>query len=372
MIAKGCTIEHGYAALNYAFSKDKSVVLGGQHLVGTTPDDWLMEMKIVSECNTRVKRKFLRFEISPSTKESRILQDKDWKDLAAAFVKEMGLINHQSVCILHQDGKHKHIHIITNRVSLDGEVYKDKFIGKKAGQTAKKISDAVKWEDVNKISKSNRVACWNAICETLKEMNSYSWEKYKIGMKSRGYTITENYNSNGKLNGYNILFPGQTMTPGFKGMPASKLNRNCTIGNIRKLWWKHHKELQIAQLARNIAAWYASNNKGTVTEANLIKRTDGWALRAKVSGLQQLGETVDAYYAKIINTLTDYDRVLLVDSIQNEFNRINDLDIQWQRLGYDESININSDEHEQIERPGSLIGTTASAGWIDAKKKKKR
>ena len=132
--------------------------------------------------------------------------------------------NNQCVVILHQDRKHFHLHIIANRVDRDGNIYNDKYIGRRAGEAAKIISQERKWKSVEDISKENKYKCWIAMKNTMKSMNSYSWDGFKSGMKEQGYHITENYRKDGSINGYYILMPGQTMTEKFKGLKASDIN----------------------------------------------------------------------------------------------------------------------------------------------------
>ncbi|MCS2542607.1 relaxase/mobilization nuclease domain-containing protein [Bacteroides fragilis] len=56
----------------------------------------------------------------------------------------MGLANHQYIIIRHsgteRDKEQAHLHILANRVSLSGELYRDNWIGKKATEAANAIA----------------------------------------------------------------------------------------------------------------------------------------------------------------------------------------------------------------------------------------
>lgn len=294
MIAKGTTISHGLEAMNYAVNKNKSIFVGANFLSGNNSEDWLIQMQLLHEGKSRMKKGFLRFEISLTHAEARQLSEiKDWEKLAGQFLKKMNLLdNHQCVCLLHRDTKHFHLHIIANRVDRDGSIYNDRFIGRKAVEAAQQISEERNWQSVEDVSKANKYKCWIAMKNTMKSMNSYSWEDFKEGMKAQGYCITENYRKDGSINGYYILMPGQTMTEKFKGLKASEVNRNCTYSNLHRMWAKEHPELKVAQ---DILSWYKNKGyTGRISDAAIIRRGyDGYAFRCKVDGVQQMGVPID-------------------------------------------------------------------------------
>lgn len=293
MIAKGTTISHGLEAMNYGVDKNKAVFVAANLLSGNSPEDWLIQMQLLHQGKSRMKKGFLRFEISMTHAEAKQLRNiKDWEKLAGQFLKKMDLYDNQCVILLHQDRKHLHLHIVANRVDINGNIYNDKYIGRRCGEAAKIISQERNWKSVEDISKENKYKCWNAMKNTMKSMNSYSWEGFKTGMKAQGYCITENYRKDGSINGYYILMPGQTMTEKFKGMKASEVNRNCTYANLQRMWAKEHPELKVAQ---DILNWYHNKGYGgRISEAAVIRRGyDGYAFRCKIDGVQQMGVPID-------------------------------------------------------------------------------
>ena len=56
------------------------------------------------------------------------------------FAKRMGLDNHQWVAVTHKDTDNRHIHIIANRISRDGEVYDTTFVSNRAARVVEEIS----------------------------------------------------------------------------------------------------------------------------------------------------------------------------------------------------------------------------------------
>lgn len=132
MIAKGKSISHGTAALEYDLSKqiagkDAATEVCRNGLYGTTGADMVQEMKPYFADFPNVRNNCLRFEVSPSIEESAQYTSEDWRKLADDFLTRMGLQNHQYVVIRHSGTESRknqaHLHILANRVSMSGELY---------------------------------------------------------------------------------------------------------------------------------------------------------------------------------------------------------------------------------------------------------
>ena len=104
MIAKGKSISHGTAALEYDLSKqiagkDAATEVCRNGLYGTTGADMVQEMKPYFADFPNVRNNCLRFEVSPSIEESAQYTSEDWRKLADDFLTRMGLQNHQYVVL---------------------------------------------------------------------------------------------------------------------------------------------------------------------------------------------------------------------------------------------------------------------------------
>ena len=89
----------------------------------------VQEMKPYFVDFPNVKNNCLRFEVSPSVEESAGMTNADWAKLGNDFMQRMGLMNHQYIIVKHsgteKNRRQAHLHILANRVSLSGELYKD-------------------------------------------------------------------------------------------------------------------------------------------------------------------------------------------------------------------------------------------------------
>jgi len=141
MIGKGKSISHGVAALEYDLAQEingqaVATEIARHELYGCTGAEMVQEMKPYHIDFPNVKNNCLRFEVSPAIEESAAFTDADWAELGNDFMQRMGLANHRYIIIRHSGTESKkeqaHLHILANRVSLSGELYRDNWIGKKA------------------------------------------------------------------------------------------------------------------------------------------------------------------------------------------------------------------------------------------------
>jgi hypothetical protein len=141
MIAKGKAIAHGGNALSYALREDKiERIVGKDMLDSDTPADILREMEAVNQHNYRCKNKYLRFEIGIAPQDSDKLTPDDMIRIARTFAARMGLDNHQWIACTHKDTGKPHIHLIANRIGVDGKVYDTTFMSNRSARIAEELS----------------------------------------------------------------------------------------------------------------------------------------------------------------------------------------------------------------------------------------
>jgi hypothetical protein len=141
MIAKGKAIAHGGNALSYALREDKiERIVGKDMLDSNTPADILREMEAVNQHNYRCKNKYLRFEIGIAPQDRDKLTPGDMIRIARTFAARMGLDNHQWIACTHKDTGKPHIHLIANRIGVDGKVYDTTFMSNRSARVAEELS----------------------------------------------------------------------------------------------------------------------------------------------------------------------------------------------------------------------------------------
>jgi hypothetical protein len=139
MIAKGKSIRHLGASINYAIAKEEAVVLD-KNIVAETPKEVAQEFQAFQERNHRCERNSLSFVISPTVQDGKEMNEDHLRSINASFLSKMGLENHQYIAFVHQNTPHKHIHLYVNRIDYQGKAYNDQFISNRCAHVAEGIA----------------------------------------------------------------------------------------------------------------------------------------------------------------------------------------------------------------------------------------
>lgn len=237
MIAKGKSISHGTAALEYDLAKEidgqiAATEIARHGLYGCTGAEMVQEMKPYHTDFPNVKNNCLRFEVSPSIEESATFTDADWTELGKDFMQRMGLTDHQYIIIRHTGTESKkeqaHLHILANRVSLSGELYRDNWIGKRATEAANDIAKERNFVQSQDIGKANRVEIKEAMDGVLKKMHGFELTKFKEELGKLGFKVREARASTGRLNGYYVTARSGTE------YKASQIGAGYTLAHIER------------------------------------------------------------------------------------------------------------------------------------------
>ena len=197
MIAKGKSISHGTAALEYDLAKEingeaAATEIHRHELFGCTGEDMVQEMKPYFVDFPNVKNNCLRFEVSPSVEESAGMTDADWAKLQYIIVKHSGT---------EKNRRQAHLHILANRVSLSGELYQDNWIGKRATEAANSIARERNLVQSKDIGKANREEIKQAMDDVLIRMQGFDLAGFSRELGQLGFKVREARASTGKLNG---------------------------------------------------------------------------------------------------------------------------------------------------------------------------
>ena len=171
----------------------------------------------------------------------------DWKKLqgiACEFIQAMKLQEHQVVAVTHKDTDNLHIHIIANRMSMNGVVYDTTFVSNKAARVAEELSRKHGLTIANEIRVEKRYQkpranqTREASKERLRTMaygllgkyanggvNGYA--SFRYDLRRQGVTVEQMKNKKGGIYGLKFLFEGQT----FK---ASEIGREFGYNSLLK------------------------------------------------------------------------------------------------------------------------------------------
>lgn len=265
MIAKGQSISHGSAMTNYATKHNRAdIVLTRNFDEGLTPLAMWGAMETIHQKyapkfrRKPVEKPTLRMEVSPSLEETKGWTLNDWYDYALRFLdgfkkevqtkdgkkKGAGKFNldrAQIFACLHFDAKSgiPHLHILINRIDLDGNLMNDSFVGESATKAAHAINVERGWELPEDIHDAHLKEITDACYYILHGMARYDWDTYKHGLESRGYKVKEQRDKQGVLHGYTILRGNSR----FKSSILGK-GRDLTASKLEATWKKLHPVAQ--------------------------------------------------------------------------------------------------------------------------------
>ena len=259
MIAKAKPISHGSAMTNYATKHNRADIVLTRNLdEGLTPlAMWGAMETIHQKYEPKFRRKpvtkpTLRMEVSPSLEETKGWTLNDWYQYALRFLEEFkkevqtkdgkkkgagkfNLDRAQIFACLHHDAKSgiPHLHILINRIDLDGNLMNDSFVGESAVKAAHTINVERGWELPEDIHDAHQKEITEACYDILRGLSRYDWDSYKLGLESRGYKVHEQRDKQGVLHGYTVL-------RGNSRFKSSKLGkgRDLTASKLEATWKK--------------------------------------------------------------------------------------------------------------------------------------
>lgn len=289
MIAKAKSIPHGAAMTNYATKHNRAnIVLTRNFDEGLTPlAMWGAMETIHQKYAPKFRRKpvtnpTLRIEVSPSLDETKGWTLNDWYEYALRFLEEFqkdvqakegkkkgkgkfNLDRAQIFACLHFDAKSgiPHLHILINRIDLDGNLMNDSFIGDSAVKAAHAINIERGWELPEDIHEAHEKEITETCYDILRGMSRYDWDCYKNGLESRGYKVHEQRDKQGVLHGYTILRGNSR----FKSSILGK-GRNLTAPRLEATWKKLHPVVQSVVKPNTTVGTSQTTERKPLTERN--------------------------------------------------------------------------------------------------------
>ncbi len=196
--------------------------------------------------------------------DDRQLTDKEWRQIAERYVKEMGFQDCPWTAMRHGQ---EHMHITVSRVQWDGRLASDAHDFRRSHQAARSIERAHGLVDASERSnparpqvqsgeraraeRTGQVAPRDTLRERLDQVLSRSAgtrEGYEAAMSSSGVRFVANEAKTGRMNGYRYGLTGHTDANGeqvwFKG---SQLGRDFT-------WSATQRRLNEHQAARSVGS----------------------------------------------------------------------------------------------------------------------
>lgn len=281
MIGKGKAIAHGGNALNYAMREGKMDRIVGRNLIdGDTPADILREFEMVSQHNYRCKNKFMRYEIGIAPQDIEKLKPGDMSKIARLFAHKMGLQNHQWIACTHKDTGKPHIHLIANRIGVDGKVFDTTFMSNRSAKITEEISREMGLTIANDVrkEKQQRKQYQDAYSDPQRQRakeilqriayselrSNNALEGFLYELERKGVGIEPAKNKQGKIYGIRFSYDGQT----FK---ASEIGREFGYHSIANNFSSSPELSQSQQQSNHYQSSFSTNSGIGLLLADLFK-----------------------------------------------------------------------------------------------------
>lgn len=122
MIAKMVKGSGFRGALEYDLQAQKGQMLD-TNMAGENPRELAKEFGEIRKLRPNLNKAVLHVSLAAAPGES--LTDQQWTDIGHKYLRGMGFKNSQFVITRHTDTDHQHIHILANRIGIDGAVVSD-------------------------------------------------------------------------------------------------------------------------------------------------------------------------------------------------------------------------------------------------------
>ena len=291
---------HAANAISYVLDKEKArkenkpVFLAANNielnpLTGKpySPVEVLMDMQLkLTASKHKVEKPFWRIELCPPKEECQdwtmeqwdrfckdcvkvldstdykqeVVRDKDGypvidKRMGKPKVKVSGnrtmLAKSQYIATVHFDTGKPHVHIVANRLTIDGQMQDTHKCKERAKMAADIIAERYGWVKAEQRTNHRMERIHEAAMKVLKEMDAWDIETYFAEMRRNGFEVEPTYDSQGVCRGYSIgeklydLDGNYSSTVMYKAS-AKKFGhgRDLTVSKLYGTWQKLHPETE--------------------------------------------------------------------------------------------------------------------------------
>ena len=156
MLAKQIIGSDFHGCLSYVLGKTGAVQIGG-NMFGDGPQALNHEFSKLTHDRSHVTRRVYHCSLSLSPGET--LSDSVWHKVSKDYLETMGFHCSQYLLVRHTDTEHhQHVHIVANRVGIDGKTVPDSFDHYRCQTVVRAIEDSYNLQRVSSSWESGRKA----------------------------------------------------------------------------------------------------------------------------------------------------------------------------------------------------------------------
>lgn len=214
MISKAKAVKGSAQAFDYLLAdKGQAVELDRNLITGENGQEILSEFREVQAQNTNCINNTYSIVLSPSNERSFSLDE--LKEIGKEHLKNLGfdLEKTQYLMTAHNSTDQPHVHILANRINVEGVAHKDNYIGKRAQRSAEQIAQSRGLTTAREIQHNKELSFEPNIKAIRKEIaqsfdeckKSPNFSAFCENMKARGIEVKAVTNNGGRLQGLRYI-----------------------------------------------------------------------------------------------------------------------------------------------------------------------
>lgn len=231
MISKVKTGAGFKGAVSYVMNKKDAELINKQAIYGDQPQQIAAEMKAVA-ASREVAKPVLHVSLSlpPGVKAT----NEQWKMAAETYLTKMGfdLGKTQYLIARHNDTEHDHIHIIANRVQLDGKLVSDRHSYRRSHQAT---AEAARNAGLENLHVNQKETSHSGRLNSLRNLidgavtQAKSWKEFERHLESKGIALKFNRSqTTGRISGLSYV------TADGRSWKASALGKSYTLNGLSR------------------------------------------------------------------------------------------------------------------------------------------
>ena len=265
--------------------------------------DWTMEQwdRFCKDCVKVLDSTDYKTEVVRNKDGYPVIDKRTGKPKVKVSGKHTMLAGSQYIATVHFDTGKPHVHIVVNRLTMDGQMQDTHKCKERAKMAADIIAERYGWVKAEERTNHRMERIHDAAMKVLKGMDTWDIEAYFAEMRRNGFEVEPTYDSRGVCRGYSIgeklydLDGNYSSTVMYKAS-AKKFGhgRDLTVSKLYGTWQKLHSET--AEIHTESYRWQQPNQQNTTmpARATVSSQTDDdeeylKVLKAKEEALRMSG-----------------------------------------------------------------------------------
>ena len=222
--------------------------------------DWTMEQweRFCKDCVKVLDSTDYKTEVIRDMDGYPVIDKRTGKPKTKVSGKHTMLAKSQYIVTVHFDTGKPHVHIVANRLTMDGQMQDTHKCKERAKMAADIIAERYGWVKAEERTNHRMERIHDAAMKVLMGMDTWEIETYFAEMRRNGFEVEPTYDSQGVCRGYSIgeklydLDGNYSSTVMYKAS-AKKFGhgRDLTVSKLYGTWQKLHPEMEALRAESN-------------------------------------------------------------------------------------------------------------------------